>query len=275
MKADIHPEYVEATVALLVRQHLHHPLDQARPARRAVQRVPPVLHGQAEARRHRWPRRALPAPLRPAARPAPRSAERGAAPRVSRRGRDAWRGLEKEFDADRCRSCPTPTSPSDHARLRDLSRRHSELGELVATWRELEAGPERPGDRPRDARGRRRARTASSSKPRSARPRTASSALAARARAAAAAHGPQRRAQRHRRDPRRRGRRGGQPVRPRPLRDVPALRRRRAAGRSRSSRQTPRERDGLERGDLHGQGRRRLARASSTRAARTASSGCR
>ena len=36
--------------------------------------------------------------------------------------------------------------------------------------------------------------------------------------------GPQRRAQRDRRDPRRRGRRGGQPLRPRPLRDVPGVR---------------------------------------------------
>ena len=33
--------------------------------RRDLRRVPPVLHGQAEARRHGWPRRALPAAARP------------------------------------------------------------------------------------------------------------------------------------------------------------------------------------------------------------------
>ena len=33
MHADIHPEYVVATVQLLVRQHLHHPLDEGDPAR--------------------------------------------------------------------------------------------------------------------------------------------------------------------------------------------------------------------------------------------------
>ena len=34
---------------VLVRQHVHHALDQGRTARRTVQRVPPVLYGQAEA----------------------------------------------------------------------------------------------------------------------------------------------------------------------------------------------------------------------------------
>ncbi len=51
---------------LLVRQHVHDPLHQGRAPRRAVQRVPPVLHRQAEARRLRWSGRALPAPLRAA-----------------------------------------------------------------------------------------------------------------------------------------------------------------------------------------------------------------
>ena len=66
MRADIHPDYVVATVTLLVRQHLHHPLDEGRPARRALQRVPPLLHGQAEAGGHRRPHRPLRAPLRQA-----------------------------------------------------------------------------------------------------------------------------------------------------------------------------------------------------------------
>ena len=48
--------------------------------------------------------------------------------------------------------------------------------------------------------------------------------LDARAQAAAAAEGPERRSQRHRRDPRRRRRRGSEPLRSRPVPDVPGLR---------------------------------------------------
>ena len=50
--------------ALLVREHVRDPLDEARAARRDLRAVPPVLHGQAEARRHGRPRRALPAAAR-------------------------------------------------------------------------------------------------------------------------------------------------------------------------------------------------------------------
>ena len=66
MKADIHPNYVGDRGAVLVRQHLHHPLDQGRHARRAVQRVPSLLHRQAEAGRLRRPHRPVRASLRPA-----------------------------------------------------------------------------------------------------------------------------------------------------------------------------------------------------------------
>ena len=54
--------------ALLVRQRVLHPLDEAGDARRDLLRLPPVLHRQAEAGRHRRPRRALPAPRRQARR---------------------------------------------------------------------------------------------------------------------------------------------------------------------------------------------------------------
>ncbi len=67
MKADTHPEYIQAKVDLFLRQHLHDPLDQAGAAHGALQRVPPVLYRQAEARRHRRPGRAFRAPLWPAA----------------------------------------------------------------------------------------------------------------------------------------------------------------------------------------------------------------
>ena len=66
MKADIHPDYVDRRGALLVRQHVHHAVDLARAARRAVQRVPSLLHGQAEAGRLGWSHRPLRAPLRQA-----------------------------------------------------------------------------------------------------------------------------------------------------------------------------------------------------------------
>ena len=63
---DRHPSHVRRDAReVLVRQHLHHPLDQGRrAAHRALQRVPPVLHRQAEAGRLRWPRRALQQALR-------------------------------------------------------------------------------------------------------------------------------------------------------------------------------------------------------------------
>src|SRR5205085_5343640 len=50
--------------ALLLRQHLHHPLDEGRSARRAVLRVPSLLHRQAEAGGLRWAYRPLRASLR-------------------------------------------------------------------------------------------------------------------------------------------------------------------------------------------------------------------
>ena len=64
MKADIHPEYVLSTVHCSCGNYVRDPFDEARAARRDLLAVPPVLHGQAEARRHGRPRRALPAAAR-------------------------------------------------------------------------------------------------------------------------------------------------------------------------------------------------------------------
>jgi peptide chain release factor 1 len=44
--------------------------------------------------------------------------------------------LEREFDAVEA-ELADPATSADPTRLRDLSRRHKELGEIVATWREL------------------------------------------------------------------------------------------------------------------------------------------
>ena len=46
--------------------------------------------------------------------------------------------LEKEFDAVEL-ELADPSTSSDPGRLRDLSRRHKELGGIVATWRQLQA----------------------------------------------------------------------------------------------------------------------------------------
>ena len=57
---DRHPPHVHRVQgALLVRQRVRDPLDRQRAPRGAVLGVPPLLHGQAEARGHRWSRRAL------------------------------------------------------------------------------------------------------------------------------------------------------------------------------------------------------------------------
>ena len=72
MKADIHPEYVLATVHCSCGNDV--PTRSTKPELHVeiCSAVPPVLHGQAEARRHRRPGRALPAPAREGRRrPAP------------------------------------------------------------------------------------------------------------------------------------------------------------------------------------------------------------
>ena len=60
-----HPSRVRRRARhLLVRQRVHDALDEGRAPRRGVLRLPPVLHGQAEADGLGRPRRALPAPAR-------------------------------------------------------------------------------------------------------------------------------------------------------------------------------------------------------------------
>ena len=66
MKADIHPKYVSTTVRCSCGNTFTTRSTKDRPARRALQRVPSLLHRQAEAGRHRRPHRALRAPLRQA-----------------------------------------------------------------------------------------------------------------------------------------------------------------------------------------------------------------
>ena len=66
MKKDLHPDYVETTVTCTCGAHVHHAQhrEERHHPRRRVLAVPPVLHGQAEDPRHRWPRGPLRGPLR-------------------------------------------------------------------------------------------------------------------------------------------------------------------------------------------------------------------
>ena len=66
MKADIHPDYVVTQVKCSCGNTFTTHSTQAVDLGRALQRVPPLLHRQAEAGRHRRPHRPVRAPLRPA-----------------------------------------------------------------------------------------------------------------------------------------------------------------------------------------------------------------
>ena len=60
MKAEIHPKYELALVKCSCGNEFETRSTKGDMTRRDLRRVPPVLHGQAEAHRHGWPRRALP-----------------------------------------------------------------------------------------------------------------------------------------------------------------------------------------------------------------------
>ena len=66
MKKDIHPEYVETTVTCTCGNTFttRSTAELRQDPRRGLLAVPPVLHGQAEDPRHRWPRGPLRGPLR-------------------------------------------------------------------------------------------------------------------------------------------------------------------------------------------------------------------
>jgi hypothetical protein len=129
MKADIHPDYVLAHCDVLVRQRVLDALDEGRAPRGDLRRVPPVLYGEAEARRHRRSGGALPAP--------PREGRRApAAPTTSRpwpsataAGRSRGRDDAKPVVLGR-RPCARPRGRS--RRSCRTSRRRCSVDEL---WR--------------------------------------------------------------------------------------------------------------------------------------------
>ena len=53
---------------------------------------------------------------------------------------DRMAALEAEFDSVEA-ALSDPATLSDSDKLRVLSRRHKELGEIVKTWHELQLGP--------------------------------------------------------------------------------------------------------------------------------------
>src|SRR5450759_76162 len=136
-----------------MRQHLHHAVDQAGNPPRTVQRMPPVLHRQAEAGRLRWSGRAVPTSLRnhwaQEARRSSRSLIGASAPTFTGSGvlccstrgdasggrypwpvlNDRLSELEREYDAV-VEELNDPSLSKDPRRLRDVSRRHRELGEV-------------------------------------------------------------------------------------------------------------------------------------------------
>ena len=65
MKSGIHPDYKDDQGDLQLREHLRDAFDaRPGPADRSVLELPPVLHGQAEDRRHRRSRRPVPQEVR-------------------------------------------------------------------------------------------------------------------------------------------------------------------------------------------------------------------
>ena len=190
MKTGIHPDYVETTVDLRLRQHVHHPQHrEERPdPRRGLLAVPPVLHRQAEDPRQRRPRR----PLREALRQAQeRSAETEHSRQIAASRRPSccvcrdrasvrvWPGASSSREvthdaqsssadrhARRVEACSTehaelerqladPDVHADPAAARKVGRRYAQLAPIVATYRKLRGRARRPRGRPR-AGGRRR-----------------------------------------------------------------------------------------------------------------------
>ena len=251
MKADIHPEYVADRGHLHLWQHLRHALDRdlRQDPRRRLQRLPPVLHGQAEDPRHRRPRGPVPGALRQEGRQLATSQRRCPARTTAlhgsvRAGTGAVSLSEPRVRAATLEGRPTrmseafaaaepllaehaqieaqladPAVHADAANARKLGRRYAELGQVAQAYTAWKAASRR-------RRGRRRARGGR----RELRRRAAVAAAGRRRRRRAAARGPHPARPRRlpRRDPRGQGgggRRGVGAVRRGPAADVHAVRR--------------------------------------------------
>ena len=137
---------------------------------------------------------------------------------------DRMAALETEYEAVET-ELADPATLSDQDRLRDLSRRHKELGDIVRAWHELTAARE-------DVTTAREMLTETSGDERELMRQevdvaeTLVATLEERIQTLLLPEGSQRGPQRDHGDPGRGGGRRGEPVRPRALRHVPALRRR-------------------------------------------------
>ena len=120
---------------LRLREHLEDAEHEDRAAPRDLLELPPVLHGQGEARRHRRPRRALPEALREPPRPRPPR------PKSARRAR-------RHDACSRRPSRAARAASTMFQKLDEIERKYAELeGALGSRPRSL-AGPRRVRRRP-------------------------------------------------------------------------------------------------------------------------------
>ena len=111
MKADIHPNYTETTVTCSCGNTFTTRSTAGEPPRRAVQRVPSLLHRQAEAGGHRWSHRPLRAPLRP-----PQERPHGPRGVLSRPARPCRRSSGRRSTPPSCGRCSPRTSATTDLR---------------------------------------------------------------------------------------------------------------------------------------------------------------
>ena len=161
MKTDIHPDYVEATVKCScgntfvthsTKADLHVELcNECHPFFTGKQKLVDS-GGRVERFQRRYGERKggpRPSPPRRLRRTDPARAGRADLRRHRPRERSTRRGmfddriaaLEAEYNAVEA-DLADPATLSDNDRLRDLSRRHKELGEIVRTWHDLTAARE-------------------------------------------------------------------------------------------------------------------------------------
>ena len=198
MKTDIHPDYVECQVHCSCGNEFTTRSTEPDAARRALLRVPPLLHGQAEARRHRWPGRALRAPV--PRRPRPRRRSRSRMPRaeprymggqavlegVMMRGASTWAVAVRDARRRRSRStsatCPAGRSGSRKIPVvRGVMGLAESLGARAIKRAHVVGEPAGPrggaGLREGDGLGDRRSRSRSSARSSSSCPRSPASGL--------------------------------------------------------------------------------------------------
>ena len=142
--------------ALQLRQHVHHAQHQEGAARRALLAVPPVLHGQAEARGLGRPRRPLQAAPREEGRAGRAEAPKAQAPKAEARSPSPWPSPPRPHPRPRRPTSPDAAGderraprqpPPAHARPRSRRRDRGSALLCARVGRRPQAGDERRGRR--------------------------------------------------------------------------------------------------------------------------------